>query len=185
MKKKNNDKKKIIYNKLIDAKDIINKLFWIDAKVNNEENQQYRNILKKEYNLNIMAYTSAVDGIMALNKIKFESVFIITSGTIYPEFYSYLKREYKELRLLPFSIIFTSSSKKFIEKHKNDEIGKLYNKTFFNKGGVVDRFSEVKAFINDIYTKLNNYQTINKYKGIYTKNYSDLIVFEKVKNNLP
>ena len=153
--------------------------------MNNDENQKYRNILIKEYNLNIMAYTSAEEGIDALNKIKFESVFIITSGTIYPEFYSYLKREYKELRLLPFSIIFTSSSEEFIKKHKNDEIGKLYNKTFFNKGGVVDRFSEVKAFINDIYTKLNNYPTINKYKDIYTKNYSGLIVFENVEKSLP
>ena len=95
-----------------------------------------------------------------------------------------MKRTFKELRVIPFSIIFTSSANAFINKHKYDEIGKLYNKTFYNRGGVVDSFNGVIAFIEEIYSNLNAFQTIDTFKGIYTKNYSGLIVFEKVFQNL-
>ena len=161
---------------------VISKLIWIDAKVNNQENKGYQEILKSEYGLSISAFEDAKLGISALEKIQFESIFVITSGTIYPEFFSYMKKTYEELRVVPFSIIFTSSSKYFIEKHKNDEIGKIYNKTFFNRGGVVDTFKEVLSFIKDIYTNLNNFKTYNKYEGIFTKDYSGLIVFKEFKN---
>lgn len=158
---------------------IISKLIWIDAKVNNSENKGYRNTLKKKYNLKIGAFEDAKLGIKALEKIQFESIFVITSGTIYPEFFRYMKQTYEELRVVPFSIIFTSSSKNFIEKHKNDEIGKIYNKTFFNRGGVVDIFDGVLSFIEDIYNSINNFKTCDKYEGIYTKDYTGLIVFKK------
>ena len=145
---------------------IINKLIWIDAKVNNKENKIYQQMLIKKYKLNIFAFEDAKLGIKALEKIQFESIFVITSGTIYPEFFGYMKRTYEELRVVPFSIIFTSSKKNFIEKHKNDEIGRMYNKSFFNRGGVVDKFDGVLSFINDIYTNINTFKTCNKYEGI-------------------
>ena len=163
---------------------IINRLIWIDAKVNNKENKGYQSFLKEKYNIEIETYEVAKEGIKALETIQFESIFVITSGTIYPEFFSYMKRTYEQLRVVPFSIIFTSSSKNFIEKHKNDEIGKIYNKTFFNRGGVVDRFEGVISFIDEIYFNLNDFQTFNKYEGINTKNYYGLIVFETVEDNL-
>ena len=162
------------------AKQIINRLIWIDAKVNNNENTKYQTRLKKDYGLNIETYDKAENGINALEKIQFESIFVITSGTIYPEFFGYMKRTFTELRVVPFSIIFTSSTKAFIDKHKNDEIGQLYNKTFYNRGGVVDKFSKVINFIEEIYSNLDSFITNDKYKGIFTKNYKDLIVFEKV-----
>ena len=162
------------------AKQIINRLIWIDAKVNNNENTGYQTRLKKDYGLNIETYDKAENGINALEKIQFESIFVITSGTIYPEFLGYMKRTFTELRVVPFSIIFTTSTKAFIDKHKNDEIGQLYNKTFYNRGGVVDKFSKVINFIEEIYSNLDSFITNDKYKGIFTKNYKDLIVFEKV-----
>ena len=165
------------------AKQIINRLVWIDAKVNNSENNGYQAILKKDYGLNIETYDKAEAGIKALEKIQFESIFVITSGTIYPEFFNYMKRTFKELRVVPFSIIFTSSTKAFIDKHKNDEIGELYNKTFYNRGGVADNFGTVIEFIEEIYSNLDSFKTIDKYKGIFTKNYKDLIVFEKLETN--
>ena len=166
------------------AKQIIKRLIWIDAKVNNNENKAYQTKLKKDYGLNIETYDKAENGIKALEKIQFESIFVITSGTIYPEFFKYMKRTFKELRVVPFSIIFTSSTKAFIDKHKNDEIGELYNKTFYNRGGVVDNFGKVIEFIAEIYSNLDSFKTIDKYKGIFTKNYKDLIVFEKVTDEL-
>ena len=171
----------------MDSKLIINRLIWIDAKVNNPENRKYIHYLKKKYNLQIDAYETSYDGINALSYIQFESIFVITSGTIYPEFLNYMLREYVNLRVIPFSIIFTSSAFQFIHNHKNDIISKLYNKTFFNRGGVVDTFAQVDSFINEIYTLLNNFKTKNRYEGIFTKNYSGLIVFENVfyKLNLP
>jgi len=96
-----------------------------------------------------------------------------------------MKRAFKELRVIPFSIIFTSSKKNFIKKHEKDEIGKIYNKTFFNRGGVVDNFDGVISFINEIYSNLDNFETKNKYYGIFTKNYSGLKVFETVFDDLP
>ena len=90
-----------------------------------------------------------------------------------------MKKTYEELRVVPFSIIFTSSTQNFIQKHKNDEIGKIYNKTFFNRGGVVDRFEGVLAFMDDIYTNLNNFKICNKYEGVFTKDYTGLIVFKQ------
>jgi len=117
---------------------------------------------------------------MALGKIQFESIFVITSGTIYPEFFNYMKRTYNELRVVPFSIIFTSSTINFLEKHRYDEIGQIYNKTFFNRGGVVDNFDNVLYFVDYIYTILNNFKICNKYDGIYTKNYSCLTVFQNL-----
>ena len=164
---------------------IINKLIWIDAKVNNSENKGYQNLLKKKYNLQIQAFEDAKLGINELAKIYFESIFVITSGSIYPEFFAYMKKTYEELRVVPFSIIFTSSTKSFIKKHENDEIGKIYNKTFFNRGGVVDRFEGVLSFIEDIFTNLNNFKTCNKYAGIYTKNYTGHIVFKNFNDPSP
>lgn len=169
----------------MEASDIINRLVWIDAKVNNQENTGYQEVLKKEYGLKIQVYDKAENGIKALEQIQFESIFIITSGTIYPEFFKYMKRTFKELRVIPFSIIFTSSTKSFIEKHRYDEIGQLYNKTFYNRGGVVDNFKDVISFIDEIYSNLNCFQIYDKYKGIFTKDYSGLIVFEKVIDHLP
>lgn len=163
---------------------IIDKLIWIDAKVNNSENKGYQKILKEKYNLKIETYETADQGIDALENIQFESIFVITSGTIYPEFFGYMKRTYEELRVIPFSIIFTSSKQNFIEKHKNDQIGKIYNKTFFNRGGVVDIFDDVLKFINEIYYVLDNFKICNKYENIFTKNYSGLIVFETVTRNI-
>ena len=173
---------KIIQNMSNNGNQIINKLIWIDAKVNNSENKGYQKLLKDKYKLYIAAFEDAKLGIKALEKVQFESIFVITSGTIYPEFFGYMKKTYEELRVVPFSIIFTSSTKNFIEKHKNDEIGKIYNKTFFNRGGVVDRFEGVLSFIEDIYTNINNFKTCNKYEGIYTKDYSGLIVFKHFKD---
>ena len=167
------------------AKDIIKRLFWIDAKVNNKENIGYQKTLQTKYGLKVETYEKAENGIEALEQIQFESIFVITSGTIYPEFFKYMKRTFKELRVIPFSIIFTSSSKNFINKHKFDEIGKLYNKTFYNRGGVTDYFNGVIAFIEEIYKNLDSFQTCDKYKGIFTKNYSGLIVFEEVIGKLP
>ena len=142
---------------------IIDKLIWIDAKVNNNENKRYQNMLKKKYNLKIQTFEDAKLRIKALEKIQFESILLIASGTIYPEFFGYMKGEYEELKVVPFSIIFTSSTESFFKKHNNDEIGKIYNKTFFNRGGVVDKFNGVLSFIEDVYTNLNNFKTFNKY----------------------
>ena len=45
-------------------------------------------MLKEKYNLKIAAFEDAKLGIKALEKIQFESIIVITSGTIYPELFS-------------------------------------------------------------------------------------------------
>ena len=53
----------------LNANEIINRLIWIDAKVNNEENKMYQKKLKNDYNLKIENYETADRGIKALEKI--------------------------------------------------------------------------------------------------------------------
>ena len=81
---------------------------------------------------------------------------------------------------LSFSLNKEKSIKFEANRKIYDEIGQLYNKTFYNRGGVVDKFSKVINFIEEIYSNLDSFITNDKYKGIFTKNYKDLIVFEKV-----
>ena len=44
--------------------------------------------------------------------------------------------------------------------NEKDKIGKIYNKTFFNRAGIVDRFKGVLSFIDDMYTNLNNFKNL-------------------------
>ena len=85
----------------------------------------------------------------------YSPVFIITSGSIYPEFYRFFKAAVTYIKNLLVQIIFTSDTQNFLDKHKNDEIGKQIGK-FYNLGGVTDVFPQVENFINSIIKKLND-----------------------------
>ena len=140
-------------NNTLEIKEVI----WIDKNVYNDENRGYKKIMVEKYGLNVHEYNNAKNGIEAIKKTEtYSPIFIITSGSIYPEFYKFFKAAVTYIKNLPVQIIFTSNSKSFLTEHKNDEIGKQIGK-FYNLGGVTDEFRQVENFIKSIIKKLKDY----------------------------
>ena len=136
----------------------IKQVIWIDKSVFNEENQGYKKIMVQKYGLEVNEYNDAKKGIEAIKRAEIYSpIFIITSGSIYPEFYQFFKDAVTYIKNLPVQIIFTSSAQSFIAKHQNDEIGKQIGK-FYNLGGVTDIFSQVENFIIRTTKRLKDYK---------------------------
>ena len=141
------------------AENKIKDVIWIDKNVFNSENQGYKKIMIEKYNLKVNEYDNVKLGIEAIKKAEvYSPIFIITSGSIYPEFYKFFKDAVTYIKNLPVQIIFTSNANSFIETHKNDEIGKQIKK-FYNLGGVTDIFSQVEEFIIKTNNKLKDYKT--------------------------
>ena len=156
---------------------MIKKVFWIDKSVYNQENQGYKKIMETELNLEVKEYNNAKSGIEAIKKEDIYSpIFIITSGTIYPEFYKFFKNAVTYIKNLPVQIIFTSSTTTFLNAHKNDEIGKQIGK-FYNLGGVTDTFSKVKEFIIKINQKLEDFWVNCKYSYEKAQDFTGLQTF--------
>ena len=79
--------------------------------------------MESKYGLKVRIYKDANLGIEAIKKAEiYYPIFIITSGSIFPEFYSFFKGAVSYITNLPVQIIFTSNSNKFLSVHKNDEI---------------------------------------------------------------
>jgi len=138
----------------------IKEVIWIDKSVFNNENQGYKKIMETKYGLFVREYDDAQEGIKAIKETEtYRPIFIITSGSIYPEFYKFFKAAVTYIKNLPVQIIFTSSRTNFINQHKNDEIGKQIGR-FYNLGGITDNFSQVENFIQKTNKKLKEYREI-------------------------
>ena len=143
----------------------IERVIWIDKNVFSNENQGYKKIMEEKYNLNVDVYNDAKVGIEAIKRAEiYVPIYIITSGSIYPEFYKFFKGAVTHIKNLPVQIIFTSSIDSFKNNHKNDEIGRQIGK-FYNLGGITDLFPQVEKFIMETNTKLKQFVA----KCIYTK----------------
>ena len=156
---------------------MIKEVIWIDKKVDNNENQRYKKNLESKYGLKVRIYKDANLGIEAIKKAEiYYPIFIITSGSIFPEFYSFFKGAVSYIKNLPVQIIFTSNSNKFLSVHKNDEIGSSIGK-FYNLGGVTDKFSQVEAFITKMNYKLSEYKEKCIYSFKKAQNFKGLRTF--------
>ena len=70
----------------------IKNVIWIDKSVFNDENQGYKKIMEDKYGLDVKVYDEARTGIEAIKNAEIYSpIYIITSGSIYPEFYQFFK----------------------------------------------------------------------------------------------
>ena len=135
----------------------INRVIWIDKNVFNNENQGYKKIMEEKYNLKVDVYNDAKVGIEAIKKAEiYVPIYIITSGSIYPEFYKFFKGAVTHIKNLPVQIIFTSNIDSFKNNHKNDEIGRQIGK-FYNLGGITDLFPQVEKFIMTTNAKLKQF----------------------------
>ena len=158
----------------------INKVIWIDKSVYNDENQGYKKIMEDKYGLEVNTFDNAKLGIEAIKETEtYSPIFIITSGSIYPEFYQFFKRAVTYIKNLPVQIIFTSSVQGFKAKHKNDEIGQQIGK-FYNLGGVTDIFSDVENFIVKMNTKLKNYKVNCPYTYSRSQDFTGLQTFSYI-----
>ena len=158
----------------------INKVIWIDKSVYNDENQGYKKIMEDKYGLEVNTFDNAKLGIEAIKETEtYSPIFIITSGSIYPEFYQFFKRAVTYIKNLPVQIIFTSSVQGFKANHKNDEIGQQIGK-FYNLGGVTDIFSDVENFIVKMNTKLKNYKVNCPYTYSRSQDFTGLQTFSYI-----
>ena len=154
------------------------KLVWIDNNINNIENCLYQKIFLEIENIDVKCFDNVGEGIEFLKTIIFERTLIITSGSIYSEFYQKFKENINKLKIVPRIIIFTSDKNKFIKNNNNLPI----NDTFYNVGGVEDTFSPIKEFV--LSKQLLNEQ-INE-KNIVEREKKDKFNFELItdKNQL-
>ena len=165
------------------SKSEIKEVFWIDKSVFSEENQIYKEIMKETYGLEVHQYDNAQTGIKAIKEAEYYvPIYIITSGSIYPEFYYFFKNAVTYIKNLPVQIIFTSDAKSFLAKHKNDEIGKQVGK-FYNLGGVTDDFSQVEDFIKKTNKILKDYKVDCQYTYERSRDFRGLQTFTYLNEN--
>ena len=161
----------------------IKEVIWIDKSVFNNENQGYKKIMETKYGLFVREYDDAQEGIKAIKETEtYQPIFIITSGSIYPEFYKFFKAAVTYIKNLPVQIIFTSSRTNFINQHKNDEIGKQIGR-FYNLGGITDIFSQVENFIQKTNKKLKEYKVNCPYTYKRAQDFRGLQTFTYFYNN--
>ena len=161
----------------------INEVIWIDKNVFNDENQGYKKIMQEKYGLKVREYNDAKLGIEAIKKTEtYSPIFIITSGSIYPEFYKFFKAAVTYIKNLPVQIIFTSNANNFIITHKNDEIGRQIGK-FYNLGGVTDVFPQVENFIQTVIKALRDYKVKCPYTYTRSQDFTGLQTFTYLYEN--
>ena len=139
--------------------------------------------MEEKYGLEVEVYNDARLGIESIKRQEIYSpIFIITSGSIYPEFYRFFLSAVTYIKNLPVQIIFTSSVESFLKNHRNDDIGRQIGK-FYNLGGVTDLFSQVEDFIMKSNKKLKEYVVECKYSYERAHDFSDLQTFTYLNDN--
>ena len=133
--------------------------------------------MEEKYSLKVDVYNNAAAGIEAIKRADiYLPIYIITSGSIYPEFYRFFKSAVTYIKNLPVQIIFTSSIESFKNTHKYDEIGRQIGK-FYNLGGITDLFSQVEDFIMKTDKKLKEFETKSIYSNKFQRDFSGLQTF--------
>ena len=174
-----------------EKKQIIGYIFWIDKNVYNEENNNYLNSFKqnsryKQLDLPFYCFENLEEPFELIkNYLSFKLVFIIISGSLYPDYYYKLKEQIKFIKCLPICIIFTSDYlkdillKKKIKYYFTEEILDTINDSFYNLGGVSSDFDSCLKFIFNIYIGLQNKFKIEE---IEKTSYDGCITFEYIYN---
>ena len=158
-------------------------IIWIDKNVNNKSTKELQNEIRKYDALKLECFDNLESGIKFIQKIKFQKTLIILSGRLYPEFHASYKQIAENLLIIPKIIIFTGNAKEYNPPNKKDL---NLNDKFFNIGGVIDKNSELKKFIeSNVDNFSGNYeQTIKneelKFQIVSSQN--DLILYKKTED---
>ena len=160
-------------------------IIWIDEKVFNSENSFYFEELKYKYpNIKINLFINLEEGFNFILNLEYISIFVIVSGKLYSQYYHKLKNNLNKIKCLPINLIFTSEKfKKILENEKLDieeilsyDILKSINNSFYNSGGVYDKFEDVANFLNKFNSNFSRKALIGdlynfSYEGLFTFNY--------------
>ena len=125
-------------------------VIWIDENLDNEENKKYSEELYSFGSLIVRLFKNLDKAIEQMKHIEFQETKVIVNDKLYYEFIQKFKENIIDMCIAPKIIIFTNNKQNFIEKNKNCK-----NNTFYNFGGVVDSFEDVKKFLKNEYKQKN------------------------------
>ena len=117
-------------------------VLWIDANLDNYENQEYVKELKLDSSIRLKLFKNIEQAIEQLKYIEFKETKIIISGIFYNEFIKKFTENILDIYIAPKIIIFTRDRENFIKLNKD-----YYNDKFYSYGGIVKSFYEVKEFL--------------------------------------
>ena len=118
------------------------KVIWIDDALESLENKEYAQKLNSFGSFETNLFTNVDQAIVNMKLIKFQQTFIIVSGKLYyPEFVEKFKDNIKDMCFAPKILIFTKN------KHDFVMTSRIQNNTFYNFGGVYDRFDDIIEFL--------------------------------------
>ena len=192
-------------------------IFWIDKDINNFENSYYLELIQKDpfkqllSSLKLICFEYLEEAFdVIVNYMNFKVIFIIISGSLYCDYYDYLKVFKKIIKCLPICVIFTSDRFKKILKErkerpiyyyiKNEILDSIEN-PFYNLGGVNSKFLPCIGFISNFWNALQkdisklqkgniSYEGCITFERIYSKNQlilpfilNELLSEEKVSDN--
>ena len=178
----------------------IHDLIWIGKILDKDENNAYLNLIKKEYNINCIQYSSVETGIeYIINNLKFRVILVIINGELFDFYVNSLNKNINQLCTFPLSIIFTRNTSQFTTNCLNKD---KINDSFYNPGGVVDFFNPIMDFLKKFmkteipsiscnskdnptnYEKCYSFEYIeNGAQLIYPHLYNEIIANKKVEDN--
>ena len=168
----------------------ISDIYWIDEKVNNNENKKNQTKLKNAFsdkNFKLIAIENFDTGFNEILKVKFKFIYLIISGRNFKKYVEYVDKYKNELTTIPITIIFTSKEYQvYLYGKKEDKNYKLDKKItnavkdhdpLYNIGGIAISINQIIDFINDFETNLNEgYEDVINFK----RDYKSALIFERI-----
>ena len=155
-------------------------LFWIDPHVNNSENIEYQNLIKKIQQINLYAYTNIEECLKNVKNVEYKKTYIIISGSLAKDFFIKIKKDINEIKIIPVIIIFTSQ-KRIPEIRQN--ILNIENCVLFDINLVFAHFIPIieqlkkKIIYKPIPTKSEDFKKVhNCFSFEYINNKNELIL---------
>ena len=124
-------------------------IIWLDPNIFGEENKIYYKELQQSNAYKIKLFKTVKEAMQGIYQISYKNyidVFIIVSGSLFPQFYNEFKTNLARVYMYPKIIIFTLD-----ENRLKNSLGKdqnIINDKYYNIGGVKTNFKEVKEFID-------------------------------------
>jgi surface protein len=131
-------------------------IIWLDPAIYGEENKSYFKELMS-YNNYVVRVKTVEEAMNEIYNIIFQDVFIIVSGSLFPQFYNEFKANLYRICIVPKIVIFTSNGNEFIDSLGNGK--NIIGDKFYNIGGVKNNLDQIKQFIKD-YSKKKNISPI-------------------------
>ena len=115
-------------------------LLWLDAKVFNEENKEYQDLIKQIKKIKFFPFKEKESCIKKLKEIRYQKTFIIVSGSLLNDFYQELIKIINDIEIFPEILVFTRCKSLPFIKDKIIE----KNNSLFDVNSVYYKFKPVK-----------------------------------------